>query len=106
MQQLSVQLTIPIPEGQILIDKVELIDLQRQQLAGVSWSMPDLEARTGRKRDWLIENILFVPRFKNKIDSRNGGFVYYPENKGCPWAFQATKMAKFLDDNFHLIWGG
>lgn len=68
--------------------------------------MKDLEAHTGRKKEWLQENILYVPRFKQKLDARNGGFVYYSKGKGSPWAFQATKMAKFLDDNFHLIWGG
>lgn len=105
-QQLNVQLTIHIPEDQVLISKVELEDLQRNKLAGKYWTMKDLEAQTGRKSDWLQEKILYVPRFKQKLDARNGGFVYYPKGKGSPWAFQATKMAKFLDDNFHLIWGG
>lgn len=106
MQQLNVQLSIPIPADQVMISKVEFEELQRNQLAGVYWTMKDLEVRTGRKKDWLINNILMSPRFKKKLDAKNGGFVYYPENKGCPWAFQATKMAKFLDDNFHLVWGG
>ncbi|MCG7435534.1 DUF771 domain-containing protein [Lysinibacillus fusiformis] len=105
-QQLNVQLTIQIPEDKVLISKIELEELQRNKLTGKSWSMKDLEAQTGRKSDWLQEKILYLPRFKQKLDARNGGFVYYPKGKGSPWAFQATKMAKFLDDNFHLIWGG
>lgn len=106
MQQLTVQLAIPIPEDQVIISKVELEELKRNQLTGVYWTMKDLEARTGRKKEWLIENVLYVPKFKKVLDSKNGGFVYYPKGKGSPWAFQATKMAKFLDDNFHLIYGG
>lgn len=106
MQQLNVQLAIPIPEDQVIISKVELEELKRNQLTGVYWTMKDLEARTGRKKEWLIENVLYVPKFKKVLDSKNGGFVYYPKGKGSPWAFQATKMAKFLDDNFHLIYGG
>ncbi|MGE7915304.1 DUF771 domain-containing protein [Lysinibacillus xylanilyticus] len=105
-QQLNVQLTIHIPEDQVLINKVELEELRKNKLAGVSWTMKELEARTGRKKEWLQENLLYVPKFKQKLDASNGGFVYYPKGKGSPWAFQATKMAQFLDDNFHLIWGG
>lgn len=105
-QQLNVKLTIQIPEDQVLISKVELEELKKNQLSGRYWTMKDLEAHTGRKKEWLQENILYVPRFKQKLDARNGGFVYYSKGKGSPWAFQATKMAQFLDDNFHLIWGG
>lgn len=106
MQQLSVQLTIPIPEDQVLISKVELEELHRNKLVGLYWTMKDVEERTGRKHEWLQENILYVPKFKKILDANNGGFVYYSKGKGSPWVFQATKMAKFLDDNFHLIWGG
>lgn len=105
-QQLNVQINIPIPEDQVLISKVELEELRNNQLAGESWTMKDLETKTKRKKEWLQENILYVPRFKQKLDTNNGGFVYYPKGKGSPWAFQATKMAQFLDDNFHLIYRG
>jgi phage pi2 protein 07 len=102
MQQLTVQLAIPIPEDQVIISKVELEELKRSQLTGVYWTMKDLETRTGRKKEWLIDNVLYVPKFQKILD----GFVYYPKGKGSPWAFQATKMAKFLEENFHLIFGG
>ncbi|MEX0595914.1 MAG: DUF771 domain-containing protein, partial [Candidatus Paceibacterota bacterium] len=46
MQQLSVNLTIPIPTDQVLISKVELEDLKNQSLIGTYWSMKDLEKRT------------------------------------------------------------
>lgn len=105
-QQLNVQLTIPIPEDQVLISKIELEDLRSQQIAGVCWTMKDLEMRTGRKKEWLTDNVLYVPKFKEKLDVKNGGFVYYPKGKGSPWSFQARKMSQFLEDNFHLIWGG
>lgn len=106
MQQLNVQISIPIPADQVLINKIELEELQRNQLLGVYWTMKDLEERTGRKKNWIQEYILYNPKFRNLLDVKNGGFVYYPEGKGYCWSFQATKMAKFLDDNFHLVWGG
>lgn len=48
MQQLNISLTIPIPEDSILINKVELEVLKQQSLAGVYWSMKDLEKKTNR----------------------------------------------------------
>ena len=104
-QQLNVQLTIPIPADQVLISKVELEELQRNQLVGLFWTMKDLEQRTGRGRTWIQDYILYNPKFKKLLDVENGGFVYYPQGKGYNWSFQASKMAQFLDNNFHLIWG-
>ena len=106
MQQLNVSLSIPIPSDSVLIKKVEFEDLQRQQLSGVYWTMKDLEKRTNKGQIWLKENLLYKPRFKKELDSENGGFVYYPKVRGENWSFHATKMAAFLDKNFHLIFGG
>lgn len=106
MQQLNVSLSIPIPVDQVLISKVEIEDLRRQSVLGVYWSMKDLEDRTNKKQDWLKENILFPPRFKERLDVEQGGFVYYPKKSGEKWSFLASEMAKFLDENFYLIFGG
>lgn len=106
MQQLNVSLTIPIPADQVLISKVELEELQNNSLAGKYWNIKDLEQRTGRKVDWLKSNLLYVPKFKEILDSREGGFVYYPEARGQSWAFHAPKMAEFLDNHFRQIFEG
>ncbi|BFH12295.1 hypothetical protein J6TS7_64890 [Paenibacillus dendritiformis] len=102
-QALNVQLTIPIPADSVLISKVELEKLKRDSLAGVYWTMKDLEKRTGKKKEWIKENILFPSRFRKILDCQNGGFVHYPKSSGQPWAFQASKMADFLESHFHLI---
>ncbi|MBA1160316.1 DUF771 domain-containing protein [Bacillus licheniformis] len=102
-QCIKVQAIIPIPENQILIEKVELKRLQSLELVGKYWSMQDLEERTNKKRDWIKENILYKPKFRMILDVNYGGFVYYPERKGQNWSFQANKMAKFLDENFAEI---
>lgn len=101
-QQFQIQLSIPIPEDQILISRADFEELKRHQITGVHWSMKDLEQRTGRKKEWLIENILYKPRFKKQLEN----IVYYPKGKGSPWAFNAPKMAQFLEQNFHLIYEG
>lgn len=103
MQQLNVNITIPIPEDMVLITKVEFEELQHEKLSGVYWSMKDLEKRINKSSPWIKENILYQPYFKKILDSKNGGPVYYPQSQGENWSFQATKMAKFLDDNFYRI---
>lgn len=103
MQQLTVSMTIPIPNEQVLITKVELDELKEQSLTGLYWNMKDLEERTGKKIEWLKENILYQPKFKQVLDVQEGGFVYYPERKGEKWTFLASKMALFLEENFYSI---
>ncbi|ALC80421.1 DUF771 domain-containing protein [Bacillus gobiensis] len=103
MQHLNVNLTIPIPEDSVLISKVELKELKKQELAGVYWNMKDLEQRIRRKSEWIKENILYPTQFRKVLDSENGGFVFYPKSKGQSWSFQASRMADFLDMHFNKI---
>lgn len=103
MQALNVQLSIPIPADSILISKIELEELRRNELTGVYWSMQDLEKRVSRKSEWIKENILYPPRFRNILDVDRGGFVFYPKSKGQNWSFHAIKMADFLDKHFGKI---
>ncbi len=106
MQQLQVNLTIPIPEGYVLITKVEFEELQQEKLQGLNWTTADLERRVKKDMRWIKKHILYNAKFRRQLDVDFGGCVYYPENRGENWAFNATKMAKFLDDNFYLIFGG
>lgn len=103
MQQLTVQLSIPIPADSVLITKVELEELKKNELSGVYWSMRDLEQRINRKSEWIKENILYPTCFRKILDVEYGGFVFYPKTKGQTWSFQALKMAEFLDNRFHQI---
>lgn len=103
MQQLNVNLTVPIPSDSVLIKKIELETLKEQSLSGVYWNMKDLERRTNKSRKWLQEKILYPPKFRKQLDCEKGGFVYYPKSQGQTWSFQASKMAEFLDKNFSRI---
>lgn len=103
MQQLKAEITIPIPPDKVLISKIELEELREQSLTGVYWSMKDLQKRINKSDRWIKDNVLYPSRFRKILDLENGGFVFYPKNQGQTWSFQAVKMAKFLDDNFHLI---
>ncbi|GAA0496796.1 DUF771 domain-containing protein [Salinibacillus aidingensis] len=103
MQKLNVNLSIPVPSESVIISKVELEELKEQELLGVYWNMKDLEKRVNRKSEWIKDNILYPSRFRKTLDCENNGFVFYPKTKGQTWSFQASRMAKFLDENFSLI---
>ncbi|AMW99240.1 DUF771 domain-containing protein [Rummeliibacillus stabekisii] len=98
-QRLKVELDIQVPADMVLISKVELENLKEESLRGVYWSMQDLESRTGMKRLWLQEKILYRPQFKRQLEE----FVYYPQTQGEKWSFLASKMSKFLEENFYKI---
>lgn len=102
-QQINVNLSIPIPADQVIVSRVELEELKKEQLSGVYWTMSDLKKRINKSDRWIKENILYPTRFRKILDAKNGGPVYYPESQGQTWSFQASKMAVFLDKNFHLI---
>ncbi|MCT6924605.1 DUF771 domain-containing protein [Metasolibacillus sp.] len=102
MQALQVNLTVSIPEHLVLVEKIEYEQMQKEQLLGRAWTMDDLEERTGRGQLWLKSNLLYVPKFKEQLKD----IVHYPNVQGEKWAFKANEMAQFLNDNFHLIYGG
>lgn len=103
MQKIKAEVVITIPNDMLLITVVEYEQLKQNELSGVYWSMRELEKRINKKSEWIKDNILYPTRFRKILDSKNGGFVYYPQSKGQTWSFQATKMAKFLDNNFESI---
>lgn len=103
MQKLNVHLSISIPADYVLISRVELEELKKNELSGVYWSMKDLEQRINRKHEWIKENILYPSRFRKILDVDHSGFVFYPKSKGQNWSFQALKMAEFLDKYFSQI---
>jgi phage pi2 protein 07 len=103
MQTLKLNVNVTIPDEFVIISKVELEELEKQNLLGKYWSMKDLENHTNKKHEWIKENILYPSRFRKVLDVDNGGFVYYPKSKGQTWSFHALKTAEFLDKHFQLI---
>lgn len=99
MQSIMFEGVVNIPNDMILIKKTEYIELKKSENCSVYWTMKDLERETKRKRQWLCENILYVPRFKKELEN----FVHYPNSKGDTWVFHAKKMSQFLENNFYLI---
>ncbi len=102
-QRLNTVVSIVVPEEYVLITNVEYELLQQNELLGRYWTMKDLEERVGKKQEWIKENILYPPKFKKNLDVSQGGFVYYPKTKGEKWSFLASRMSRFLEDNFYSI---
>ncbi|PKI11037.1 DUF771 domain-containing protein [Staphylococcus shinii] len=90
------QLTVTIPEQYVVITREEYQQLQEKEKP-VWWSMQDLINETGFKRNWLVENILYNPKYIKQLKQ----FVYYPD--GGKWAFNREPMRCFLKDNFEDI---
>lgn len=61
------------------------------------WHMEDLMEKTGKRQNWLKENILYQPRFKKELQK----FTHFPNGKGDRWCFQASAMHDFLQ--FHFL---
>ncbi|MED1947033.1 MULTISPECIES: DUF771 domain-containing protein [Brevibacillus] len=64
---------------------------------GCWWDLKRLEAETCRKRDWLIENILLNPEFKEEMAEISNG------RESGRWMFRAKEMQTFLDRHFHYL---
>lgn len=100
MQQ-TIQVTIPVPETNVLINKEEYNDLITQQLNGRVWNMKQLEAHTDRSAQWLREKVLYPN--KKELDIANGGFVKFPNTHGAPWKFGALRMSEWLENNLEVV---
>lgn len=64
---------------------------------GTWWDMKRLETETCRKRDWLIENILLNPAFREEMR------VISNDREGGRWMFKGAEMREFLDKHFHFL---
>lgn len=102
MQQLSVELTIPIPADSVLITKTEYEALKRDNLKGKKFTLKELSDRTGLSKNQIAE-LFEKPKVKAMADVKKGGFVLYPEGQGSPWAFLASATIDFIDNNFDML---
>lgn len=97
----TMNVEIKIPENYVLIEKSNYEKFLEQQLIGRTWSMKQLEEYTTRSGQWLRENILEVPEFREELQE----FVSFPQRQGQPWKFGALKMSRWLEENQELIFG-
>lgn len=96
----KINVEIIIPANFVLISKIEHERLHEEADIGRWWTLQDVLDRTNRSRDWFKKNILFHPRYKKKIDVKNGGFVKYPSGGRDSYLFLPSKTKEFLENNF------
>lgn len=97
MQTLDLQITIP--ENLVVIEKSEYNEFLEQQLIGRVWNMQQLEKVTNRSAQWLKENVLEVPEYKEELEA----FVHFPKAQGERWKFGALRMSEWLEENQELM---
>lgn len=87
---------IEVPDTHVVIPKEVYEQLRSQEYTGQYYNMKDLERLTGRSRTWLNQNFLNRPDVLKRIKP----FTYFPRGKGDLWAFKATELREYLENEF------
>ncbi|MMZ48241.1 hypothetical protein D1872_99070 [compost metagenome] len=93
------------PTVQVIVDKEYVRQMAERELKlifkdigeGTWWDMKRLEVETCRKRDWLLENVLLNPTFKEEMS------LITNNCDGGRWMIRAKEMKVFLDKHFHYL---
>lgn len=98
-------LTIELPESQILVDREEYETLKQTASQGQYMTLSEVLDMLSVSRPWLLENVLYKPTIRQKIDIDKNpqGFVKYPENQGGRYFFLASKTKDYFENNFAEI---
>src|SRR5699024_1948822 len=92
---IKIDINVIISADYTLVKKYEDEGMQKKSTKAEWGKMKDLEEKLKKRRDWILEKILYNPKFKDKLNSEKGGFVYYPKSRGENWVFKANDMSDF-----------
>lgn len=97
--------TVDIPEDKLIIDKEAYENLQKEAEQGRYLTLNDVLEMLSVSRPWLLDNVLYNPKFRSEIDiDRNpNGFVKYPKNQGERYYFLASKTRRYFEHHFKDI---
>ena len=95
-------ITIQIPETHIIISKNDYDDLAKKASQGKYMTLNDVLEMLSVSRPWILENVLYKPIIRSKIDidKNKNGFVKYPKNQGGKYLFLASKTKAFIEQKF------
>lgn len=98
-------LEVKLPESHIIVKKDEYLDLKNKASQGQYMSLSEVLEMVSVSRPWLLENVLYQPYIRSKIDidKNKDGFVKYPESQGGRYYFLASKTKQFFEKNFAEI---
>ncbi|HEM3629717.1 TPA: DUF771 domain-containing protein [Streptococcus suis] len=97
--------SIPVPEHLVVVDKEEYLELLSKSEKGKWWVVDDVLELLSISRSTLVNDILLNPRFKSEMDieQNKDGFVLYPSGKGSPYRFLASKTRQYFEENIASI---
>ena len=98
-------ITIQLPENHIIISKDDYNHLAKESTQGRYMTLNDVLEMLSVSRPWLLENVLYKPTIRSKIDidKNKDGFVKYPQNQGGRYYFLASKTKKYFEEHFAEI---
>ena len=98
-------ITIQLPENHIIISKDDYNHLAKESTQGRYMILNDVLEMLSVSRPWLLENVLYKPTIRSKIDidKNKDGFVKYPQNQGGRYYFLASKTKKYFEEHFAEI---
>ena len=99
----TINVTVPIPDTHVLIEKEKYEELFNYSLDPV-WDLKDLKKKLKMSSDDTIKDrLLFNPKFEKVLKKQ--GIAHYPDESFNRWRFNARKMNKFIDEHFNEIHG-
>ncbi|EGQ3888015.1 DUF771 domain-containing protein [Staphylococcus pseudintermedius] len=97
----TLQVTVPIPDGFVLIEKDKVRKLEDLANDPV-WDLKDLKQKLKMSSDDTIKDkLLYNPKFEKQL--KKLGIAHYPDDSFNRWRFNARKMSRFIDENFSEI---
>ena len=98
-------ITIQLPETHLIISKDDYNHLTKEATQGRYMTLNDVLEMLSVSRPWLLENVLYKPTIRSKIDidQNKEGFVKYPQNQGGRYYFLASKTKKYFEEHFAEI---
>lgn len=98
-------LEVQLPDSHIIVEKDEYLDLKNKASQEQYMSLSEVLEIVSVSRPWLLENVLYQPDIRSKIDidKNKDGFVKYPNNQGGRHHFLASKTKQFFEENFAEI---
>lgn len=98
-------ITIQLPENHLIISKDDYDQLTKESIQGRYMTLNDVLQMLSVSRPWLLDNVLYNPKFRSKIDieQNEDGFVKYPRNRGGRYYFLASRTKIFFEQQFKDI---
>lgn len=95
-------ITIKLPDTYCIVSQHEYDELQKKCELGKYMSLSEVLELLSVSRPWLLENVLYKPDIRKKIDieQNDNGFVKYPDSQGERYFFLASKTRNFFEQNF------